>query len=94
MGYHRLWSHKAYKARLPLRILLAFLGTIGFQGSIRWWVQRHRLHHRFTDTDDDPYNATRGFYFSHIGWIFEKPFYRKLKDIDMRDLDKDAGKSF
>lgn len=46
MGYHRLWSHRAFKARMPLRILLALCGTFGFQGSIKWWVKRHRLHHR------------------------------------------------
>lgn len=47
MGYHRLWSHKTFEASLPLRILLAGLGTIAFQGSIKWWVFRHRLHHRY-----------------------------------------------
>lgn len=54
MGYHRLWSHRAFQARMPLRILLAGMGCLGFQGSIKWWVLRHRLHHRFTDSDDDP----------------------------------------
>jgi len=46
MGYHRLWSHRSFQAAWPLRLLLAALGTIAFQGSIRWWVVRHRLHHR------------------------------------------------
>lgn len=50
---------------------------------------RHRLHHRFTDTDSDPYDATRGLFFSHMGWIFRKPTYPKMKDIDRRDLDAD-----
>jgi len=27
-GVHRLWSHKAYKAKWPLRLLLVFLFTI------------------------------------------------------------------
>lgn len=30
-GAHRLWSHKAYKARFPLRVLLMILNTISFQ---------------------------------------------------------------
>ena len=30
-GCHRLWSHRAYKARLPLRVFLAFLQTMAFQ---------------------------------------------------------------
>lgn len=67
MGYHRLWSHKAFSAALPLRVALALAGTLGFQGSVKWWVVRHRMHHRYTDTEHDPYNAKRGFWFSHIG---------------------------
>jgi hypothetical protein len=46
-GYHRLWSHRAFTAALPLRITLAWMGSMGFQGSIKWWVLRHRLHHRY-----------------------------------------------
>ncbi|KAI3631300.1 hypothetical protein MIR68_010790 [Amoeboaphelidium protococcarum] len=90
MGYHRLWSHKAYKASTPLKLLLAFAGTLGFQGSIRWWVMRHRLHHRYTDTENDPYNAKRGFWFSHITWTFQNPQYQLAKMVDMSDLDSDA----
>ena len=30
-GAHRLWSHRAYKARLPLRILLVVFNTIASQ---------------------------------------------------------------
>src|ERR1700738_2774296 len=38
-GYHRLWSHRSFTARLPLRIILAAMGTLGFQGSIRFGFQ-------------------------------------------------------
>ena len=30
-GVHRLWSHRAYKARLPLRIFLIIANTMAFQ---------------------------------------------------------------
>ena len=92
MGYHRLWSHRTYRAALPIRIILAFLGTMAFQGSIKWWVLRHRLHHRFVDTDNDPHNAKRGLWYSHVGWIFEKRVYPKMKLIDIADLDSDPGR--
>jgi len=36
LGYHRLWSHRSFTAKLPLRIILAAMGTLGFQGSIRF----------------------------------------------------------
>ncbi|KAJ3243731.1 hypothetical protein HDU78_011869 [Chytriomyces hyalinus] len=91
MGYHRLWSHAAYTATPPLRILLACMGALGFQGSIRWWVLRHRLHHRYTDDNThDPYSAKRGFWFSHMGWIFAKPRYERMSMVDARDLDSDS----
>lgn len=31
-GYHRLWSHRCYSGRLPLRLLLAFVGAGAVQG--------------------------------------------------------------
>lgn len=68
-GYHRLWSHRSYKASLPLQYFLILAGGSAVQGSCFWWARRHRSHHRHTDTDKDPYNAKRGLLWSHIGWI-------------------------
>jgi len=45
-GYHRLWSHGSYKASAGLRVFLAIIGLCSFQGSARWWVLKHRIHHR------------------------------------------------
>ncbi|KAF8508696.1 hypothetical protein JB92DRAFT_2732099 [Gautieria morchelliformis] len=91
MGYHRLWTHRAFTARKPLRIALALMGAMGFQGSIRWWVVRHRLHHRYTDDPiNDPYAASRGLVFSHVGWIFMKPNYPRWNLVDKSDLDRDV----
>lgn len=87
-----MWSHKAYKARLPLRIFLMILQTIAFQNSIYEWARDHRVHHKFTDTDADPHNASRGFFFSHMGWLLirKHPEVKaKGKLIDMSDLEKD-----
>lgn len=59
-GAHRLWAHRTYKAKLPLRILLCIFQTMAFQNHIYEWVRDHRVHHKFTDTDADPHNARRG----------------------------------
>ncbi|KAG8769966.1 hypothetical protein FRC12_004611 [Ceratobasidium sp. 428] len=90
IGYHRLWSHRSFTARRPLRVILAIMGALGFQGSIKWWCLRHRLHHRFTDDlVHDPYAATRGLLYAHVGWIFRKPKYERMSRIDKDDLEAD-----
>ncbi|CAE6434063.1 unnamed protein product [Rhizoctonia solani] len=90
LGYHRLWSHRSFTARRPLRAILAVMGALGFQGSIKWWCLRHRLHHRFTDDPvHDPYAATRGLWYAHVGWIFHKPRYERISLIDKDDLEAD-----
>jgi len=94
MGCHRLWSHRAYVASFPLKIGLAVLCCLSFQGSVKWWALRHRLHHRWTDSDDDPYDATKGMVFAHCGWIFFKPKYEKMTLIDRKDLDTDKVVQF
>lgn len=66
------------------------MGALGFQGSIKWWCLRHRLHHRFTDDPvHDPYAATRGLLYAHAGWIFRKPKYERMSLIDKDDLEAD-----
>lgn len=92
-GAHRLWSHKAYKATLFMRIFLMICQTMAFQNSIYEWVRDHRVHHKFTDTNADPHNSKRGFFFSHMGWLMMKkhPDVRnKGKAIDMTDLEQDG----
>lgn len=45
-GYHRLWSHRAYNASMPLQFFLMLGGSGAVEGSIRWWSRGHRAHHR------------------------------------------------
>jgi len=72
-GYHRLFSHRAYKTNTLIEIPLIFLGTMSGQGSILRWANDHRLHHKHVDTDKDPYSIKKGFWHAHILWLFEKP---------------------
>ncbi|KAH9924363.1 delta9-fatty acid desaturase [Amylocystis lapponica] len=86
-GYHRLWAHRSYNASKPLQYFLAMAGAGAVEGSIRWWSRGHRSHHRYTDTELDPYNAQEGFFWSHIGWMLVKP-RRKPGVADVSDLSK------
>ncbi|GAB0096562.1 hypothetical protein DMENIID0001_120860 [Sergentomyia squamirostris] len=92
-GVHRLWSHRSYKAKFPLRIILMIFSTIAYQRSIWRWTRDHRIHHKFTETDSDPHNSTRGFFFSHMGWLLTKKHQdvlAKEKLIDLSDLQADS----
>lgn len=91
-GAHRLWAHKCYKAKWPLRLILMFFQTMAFQNHIYEWVRDHRVHHKFTDTDADPHNSKRGFFFSHMGWLMvrkHQDVMERGKSVDMSDLEKD-----
>nr|XP_027200265.1 acyl-CoA desaturase-like [Dermatophagoides pteronyssinus] len=91
-GAHRLWTHRAYRAHYILRIFLMLCQTLALQLSILQWCQFHRVHHKFSDTDADPHNAKRGFFFSHMGWVLvdHHPEYNeKSQKIDMSDLKND-----
>ncbi|KAL3278759.1 hypothetical protein HHI36_016286 [Cryptolaemus montrouzieri] len=96
-GAHRLYSHKSYKAALPFRIILLILQTMAGQNCMYIWVRDHRQHHKYSDTDADPHNSNRGFFFCHMGWLMSKkhPLVKeKGKTIDMSDLEADPWVMF
>ena len=71
-GYHRLFSHRTYEAHPIFRAFLLAFGAGAFQNSAITWAADHRRHHKQVDTDEDPYNARRGFWYSHVGWVLHK----------------------
>lgn len=88
-GAHRLWTHRSYQAKLPLRIFLAICNSIAFQNDIIEWSRDHRVHHKYSETDADPHNAKRGFFFAHMGWLCVRKHpdvKEKGKKLDMSDL--------
>ena len=91
-GVHRLWAHRSYKACFPLRVVLMLINSIANQGSIWHWARDHRVHHKHSETDADPHNATRGFFFAHMGWLFVKKHKDVIeagKKLDYTDLAED-----
>lgn len=52
---------------------------------------------RFTDTNADPHNSKRGFFFSHIGWLMcrKHPDVRTFgARVDMSDVENDPVLQF
>ncbi|OIN04787.1 acyl-CoA desaturase [Oceanisphaera psychrotolerans] len=84
-GYHRLWAHKAYDAHPLLQWLFALGGALSLQNSAYHWCADHRRHHRHVDDlDKDPYSASRGLWFSHMGWMLRH--YHTPDDSNIPDL--------
>jgi stearoyl-CoA desaturase (Delta-9 desaturase) len=71
-GYHRYYAHRTYECHPAIQAYHLFFGALALQNSVLKWARDHREHHRFVDTDDDPYNIKRGFLWAHMFWIFYK----------------------
>ena len=56
LGYHRLFAHRSYTPNRAVKIILAGLGSMGFQGPVIWWAATHRKHHRYSDRPNDPHS--------------------------------------
>ncbi|HMA99212.1 MAG TPA: fatty acid desaturase, partial [Wenzhouxiangella sp.] len=90
VGYHRLWSHRAFRAAWPLRLALAFFGTFSLQNSILVWAARHRVHHRHVDdVDKDPHSILSGFWHAHMGWMTRHWKTSDVNYAEVPDLEKD-----
>ena len=70
IGYHRVLSHRALRLPQWLERFFATCGALSCQHGPIDWVGLHRHHHKFSDTDSDHHNSHRGFWWSHMGWMF------------------------
>jgi stearoyl-CoA desaturase (delta-9 desaturase) len=72
-GYHRYFSHRAYRTSRVFQFILAFLSQSSAQKSVLWWAAKHRHHHMYSDTQTDIHSPRhKGFIYSHLGWIFAR----------------------
>ena len=99
VGFHRLLTHRSFKAPGWVRAALAICGSAAAEGPVIEWVATHRRHHQFSDVDGDPHSphagASAGFLGSlralvhaHIGWMFGPPL-RADEDRYAKDLRSD-----
>jgi stearoyl-CoA desaturase (delta-9 desaturase) len=99
VGFHRFFTHKAFKPNRTTKIALAILGSMAIEGPLIRWVADHRRHHRFADADGDPHSPWRfgtspravakGLWWAHMGWLFDSeqtPADRYARDL-VRDRD-------
>ncbi|MDW7975902.1 MAG: fatty acid desaturase [Leptospiraceae bacterium] len=72
VGYHRHFSHRSYKTKKWIEYLYILFGSSALEMSVVEWAFDHRNHHRYTDTEKDPYSIKKGFWYAHILWLFSK----------------------
>jgi len=79
VGFHRLFTHRSFKAPRPVQAVLAVLGSMAVEGPLLHWVANHRGHHQHSDHSDDPHtphghgerliDQAKGMFHAHVGWI-------------------------
>lgn len=84
--YHRYFSHRTYKTSRPMQFIMAFLAQTSAQKGTLWWAANHRVHHKYSDTPEDPHSKKiYGFWESHVGWILspehEETDFNLVKDL-------------
>ncbi|KAL7616659.1 hypothetical protein Lser_V15G01292 [Lactuca serriola] len=79
--YHRHLAHRSFNLPKWLEYMFAYLGVLSGQRDPIFWVSIHRYHHQFVETEKDPHSPTFGFWFSHMGWLFDSGYiFEKYKE--------------
>jgi stearoyl-CoA desaturase (delta-9 desaturase) len=93
IGYHRLLTHRSFKAPKWLEYGLTMLGALAIQDGAIKWVTTHRIHHAFTDEERDPHTTRKSFLWAHMGWILNGRAQEHPQSVSARyvpDLMKDS----
>jgi len=83
IGYHRLFTHRAFEASPVVAWTVGILGSMSVQGPLIWWAAKHRQHHQHSDAEGDPHSphagfepgvfgAIKGFWHAHLGWLCQR----------------------
>ena len=70
LAYHRILTHRSVVMPRWLEHLFTIFGVCSLQGSPLRWVTTHRIHHQFSDEQEDPHSPLVTFFWSHVEWVF------------------------
>ncbi len=86
-GYHRYFAHRSFATSRAFQLVLAVLGSMSMQNGPIWWASVHRRHHKYSDRPGDPHSPVRqGFWYAHIGWVFDRTLPPPRDESNVRDL--------
>lgn len=77
LTYHRLLTHRGLKVPQWFEYILSTIAAMSAQGPMLLWVAEHRLHHRYSDTEQDPHSPIEGVFHSHMGHLF---YHKEFED--------------
>ncbi|SRR6266542_22110 len=87
VGYHRCFSHRAFRTSRVMQFVLAFCSQTSAQKGVLWWSAHHRYHHRHSDQKDDIHSPKDGIWWSYVGWVLSEST-RGTKLEQVQDLAK------
>src|SRR5437763_1297737 len=70
LAYHRLLAHRSLVVPEWLEHGLVLFAQCSLQDTPAKWVTVHRIHHAFSDEQQDPHSPLVNFFWSHLDWLF------------------------
>jgi stearoyl-CoA desaturase (delta-9 desaturase) len=71
-GFHRMLTHRSFRAHAAVRCIMLILGSMALEGSAVEWAANHLKHHALADKAGDPHSPLDGLAHAHLGWLFRK----------------------
>jgi stearoyl-CoA desaturase (delta-9 desaturase) len=87
IGFHRFATHRSFKSRSAIQVILLALGSMAIEGNVIQWTADHWKHHKYSDKPGDPHSPLEGLFHAHIGWFFG--LNRGVPEEDAKHLLKD-----
>ena len=94
VGFHRYASHRSFETNKFVEYFFIFLGTLACEGGPIEWVAMHRIHHKYSDTHQDPHDSNKGFLWSHFTWMLYESPMEKGRERYVNDIKDDAFYQF
>src|SRR5438067_1106338 len=69
-GFHRMLTHRSFRAPPAVRAIILVLGSMAVEGSAIAWAAQHLKHHSLSDREGDPHSPLDGLVHAHLGWLF------------------------
>jgi stearoyl-CoA desaturase (delta-9 desaturase) len=71
-GFHRILTHRSFRAHSAVRVGLLILGSMAIEGPAIEWAANHLKHHALADRAGDPHSPVHGLVHSHLGWLLSR----------------------